>query len=247
MQNKQVFACGDNDYGQLGLGDYSNVEHATLAEITYLPGNVRSVAAGGSHTIFLMQNKQVFACGNNSSGQLGLGNDSNNFYKIPQRIISLPGKVRSVVAGSGHTIFLMDNGTVFVCGDNSSGQLGSGYISNGQYLPTKISFELRVQSVAAGAHHSFFITEDGSAFSCGNNDNGQLGLGNDYKDNNITSPTKIHSLPSEVESIAAGGSHSIFRMKSGQFFACGNNTSGQLGLGPWERVYTPKEINPLFL
>ncbi|MEC8263814.1 MAG: chromosome condensation regulator, partial [Pseudomonadota bacterium] len=121
-----VFACGSNESGQLGLGDVEDRD--TFTAVPPLPdGKVaKQVVAGIDHTMILAEDGTVFACGSNIYGQLGLGNndDRHTFTAVPP----LPdGKVaKQVVAGSGHTMILAEDGTVFACGYNRNGQLGLG-------------------------------------------------------------------------------------------------------------------------
>ena len=58
-----MFACGDNDHGQLGLGD--TTERNTFTAVPALPdGKVaKQVVGGGYHTMILAEDGTVFACG----------------------------------------------------------------------------------------------------------------------------------------------------------------------------------------
>ena len=68
-----IFAIGDNRFGQLGLGDRTS--RNTFTAVPALPdGKVaKQVIAGEDHTMILAEDGTVFACGDNSFGQLGLG------------------------------------------------------------------------------------------------------------------------------------------------------------------------------
>lgn len=66
----QAWAWGSNNRGQLGTGTiaYSNVPE----QVQGLPPDIVSLAAGGSHVLALDGSGQVWAWGNNDSGQLGV-------------------------------------------------------------------------------------------------------------------------------------------------------------------------------
>uniref|UniRef100_A0AAR2II49 Uncharacterized protein n=1 Tax=Pygocentrus nattereri TaxID=42514 RepID=A0AAR2II49_PYGNA len=68
----EVYAWGQNSYGQLGLGKAValQVVPALVQALTGVP--VIQISAGGAHTLALTSSAQVFCCGANSAGQLGL-------------------------------------------------------------------------------------------------------------------------------------------------------------------------------
>ena len=84
------------------------------------------VAAGGQHTLLLMDDGTVKAFGSNSHGQLGTGSSMNVArLSIPTDI---PGvrRAKRVAAGRRHSLILLDGGTVLSFGSNTQGQLGHG-------------------------------------------------------------------------------------------------------------------------
>ena len=63
----------------------------------------------------------VWSAGNNSVGQLGLGDYEN--ITSPEKITSLP-TIITIAAGNFHSLFLDSNGNVWSVGYNNYGQLG---------------------------------------------------------------------------------------------------------------------------
>ena len=125
-----VFACGNNEVGQLGLDDD---EHSnTFTAVPALPGGkvAKQVIAGNFHTMFLAEDGTVFACGHNVFGQLGLDDDESRdtFTAVPP----LPdGKIaKRLISGRDHVMILAEDGTMLACGDNGAGQLGLGDNTN---------------------------------------------------------------------------------------------------------------------
>ena len=83
-----------------------------------------------------------------------------------------------------------------------------------------------VTKVAAGGYHSLFLKSDGSLWTMGDNDDGELGDGT-Y--NQTNRPEQI--VATNVTAIAAGYFHSLFLQSDGSLWAMGNNYDGQLGDG----------------
>jgi len=80
--SQTLLAAGLNENGQLGFGDTKN---RNLFEIVPLPleklGFIKQVSAGFHFSYILSQNNELWACGQNHVGQLGMGDftDRNTF------------------------------------------------------------------------------------------------------------------------------------------------------------------------
>lgn len=70
---KILKAWGLNNWGQLGVGNRSNFWYPL--EIDYFMDNdiqIKSVTGGEYHSIFLTEDSELYACGKNDEGQLGV-------------------------------------------------------------------------------------------------------------------------------------------------------------------------------
>jgi len=65
-------------------------------------------------------------------------------------------------------------------------------------------------------------------YSWGSASNGELGLGG-LEDTNVTLPTSLTFNQTQVESMSAGGRHSLMLSEGGELYSCGSNDFGQLG------------------
>jgi alpha-tubulin suppressor-like RCC1 family protein len=81
------------------------------------------IGAGGSHTVILLENGEVYACGSGASGRLGTGTTENHLLPVPMQ---LPHPALAVSAGGTHTVILLETGEVYACGSGIYGQLGTG-------------------------------------------------------------------------------------------------------------------------
>jgi len=120
-----VYSWGLNVKGQLGLGDNLNRKNPTLVEA--MKGhNVVGVAVGRQHGFMLTDAGEVYACGNNACGQLGIGKQRSE-TSLPVKVHDKDmGTVKSVRCGDEFSLFLTDDGKVFACGSPENGQLGKG-------------------------------------------------------------------------------------------------------------------------
>ena len=169
--NGQIYSCGFNGSGQLGLGD--DIERNTFTLIENL-NNIIQIAGGSSYSLALTNEGQVYAFGNNNWGQLGLGNLSAKYRPTP--LIALNNTVQ-ISAGGSHSLILTNTGQIFAFGENIDGQLGLGDNID-KYVPTQIYYDVvDVIKISVGSNYSLAFTANGRIYAFGNNNWGQLGLG----------------------------------------------------------------------
>jgi hypothetical protein len=124
----------------------------------------------------------------------------------------------ALAGGTGHTLALKSNGTVWAQGYNGGGQLGDNTTTD-RHTPVQTENLTVVISIAAGYFHSLALQSDGIVWAWGGNGNGQLG------DNTITNrytPVQTENL-TDVISIAAGYGHSLALQSDGIVWAWGDN------------------------
>lgn len=226
-----VWATGLNQQGQLGMGNTTNLNEA--AQIPSL-SNITAISAGSAFSLFLKSDGTVWGCGMNDVGQLGNGTYDNQLSPV-----QIPGltNVTAIAGGGNHSLFLLDDGTVKACGLNVGGQLGIGVTGFGSNVPVPVNVVTGISGIDAGWAHSLFLKDDGTVWSCGTNDNGQLGLGNNT---NQSTPAMITSL-SGITQISSGtlSGHSLFLKSDGTVWMCGSNGCGQFGMGNTTDSNTP--------
>jgi alpha-tubulin suppressor-like RCC1 family protein len=243
----EVYGLGYNAAGQLGLPetrsslDQGNLEIAdseNQSTITPIP-KMREISAGAYHSLFLSSTNQIYSCGYNNLGQLGLGHQLD--IDIPTLLPNIE-PIIALSAGDFHSLLLDIKGRAYSFGSNYFGQLGisdprlplvQGQVGLGQEdlivpSPQMIDNLVSIVALAAGGGHSLFLDLRGQVWSCGLNQKGQLGIGDPYRRDQ---PTLIElTRENPMISIAAGGDHSLFLDFQGQVYSCGSNDWGQLGL-----------------
>ena len=121
-----TFAVGWNKHGQCGMGPGLAESLFEILPVPKLQGeNVRHVACGGAHTLYVLDSGAVLACGSNSCGQLGMGDSRDRL--APEPIAALSSS-RSAMAGCGEefSVVVTADRRVFAFGLNNVGQLGCG-------------------------------------------------------------------------------------------------------------------------
>ncbi len=179
-------------------------------------------ALGTSHTVVLTEEGTVWTLGENDFGQLGQGVvDAHNHE--PQQVPGL-NRVKAVAAAGNHSAALRRDGTVWVWGDNISGQLGNDdMMLSATPLPVK---GLRgVIAIAAGGSHILALKRDGTVWAWGNNNYGQLGTASFIS---TPDPVRVKGLDG-VTSIAAGAYHCLALKQDGSVWSWGYNAYGELG------------------
>ncbi|KAH3763996.1 RCC1 domain [Pelomyxa schiedti] len=192
---------------------------------------IHTISAGGQHSAALMGG-QLFCWGTNTKGQCGVGTFSPH-VEVPTATV-LPGSrvCVSVNCGLEHTAALTMKGEVFTWGSEEYSQGGHGPLSmidvQAQHLATLTSatpssnsigshtprqvkealFKQTVVSLACGAYHTVALTEQGSVYTWGLGDKGQLG------NNSTSSCSSPYHVRGQIQSkiitaITAGGRHTL--------------------------------------
>ena len=169
-QDTTLWAWGDNAYGQVGDGTFTN--HNFPEQVTNLTG-CTDICCGDNFCLALKTNGTVWAWGNGQLGQLGTGIRANSPF--PAAIPNLTNVV-SIKAGSTHALVLKSDGTVWVWGRNFTGELGLGN-TNDSLVPTQVVALSGIIAIAANGDDSYAILTNGTVLAWGDNSAGQLGYG----------------------------------------------------------------------
>jgi alpha-tubulin suppressor-like RCC1 family protein len=146
----QVWAWGDNSFGQLGNGTFVTSPTPVPASG---PAGVSEVAAGAHHSLAANGAGHAWAWGDNSFGQLGNGTFVTS--ATPVVLSGLTGEA-ALAAGAYHSLALNTDGTVLAWGDNESGQLGNGTFVTSA-TPVAVSGLSVYLAIAGGGSHSLAL------------------------------------------------------------------------------------------
>lgn len=204
--------------GAFGLGKRA---HCLLPTLVPTPARWTQAAAGTHHTVLLDETGSVWACGEGSFGELGLGDVARRAE--PTRLPAFSAApIAQVCAADGFSAFIDALGKVYVCGNGEDGQLGLGDSQN-CLIPTLVAAleGATIVQVAASGSHTAFLDSEGRVYTCGYGKDGQLGLG-DRRDRPDPAPVSapVHTV-GRITQIAACAAHTLMLNNFGEVYACG--------------------------
>ena len=240
-----MYNWGYSNHGQLGRGN-----KVSLSSPTLLPGTgwMRSYGTtpstnkitGDSAQFAIKSDGTLWSWGWGEYGSLGL--NGNTYYSSPVQVGAntnwkgIPLSVCNNITQSAWTT----DGALFVWGSNAYGQLGlnesTGWPSY-KASPTQLPGSWKVAINAELSMHA--IKNDGTYWSWGENDYGQLGHNNktDY-----SSPRQV-GTDTTWDKIHGAHSDEVFVTKTdGSLWAWGRNNQGQLGQNNNTEYSSPKQI-----
>lgn len=168
-----LLSCGQNEVGQLGLGE--DVPEKTRPALLATAKNVIDISAGGMHSLYLTKDGKVFSFGCNDEGALGRDtSEEGSEYNISQ--VTLPGKCVKLSTGDSHSACLLDDGRVLAWGSfrDSHGNMGLTLEGN-KRLPIEVVPDVKFVDIASGADHLVLLTTAGEMYTIGCAEQGQLG------------------------------------------------------------------------
>ena len=198
-----------------------------------------SIDTGGSTSLGIGSDGQLYAWGDNTNGQLGDGTTSQHTTPVT---ISRPGGAGDgfawvqAAAGRTHSAAVGSDGNLYAWGDNTQGQLGDGTTSQ-RTRPVKAA---RPDGTDTGFTWIRAAAGDGYTMALGSDDNlyawGSLpgGLGDTGRTASSSRPLPVR-IPDgtppafRYEQIIAGDTHAAAIGSDGQLYTWGANTHGQLG------------------
>eukprot|EP00850_Spirogloea_muscicola_P015095 SM000113S24051 [mRNA] locus=s113:160578:164364:- [translate_table: standard] len=207
----RAYAWGGNEYGQCG----ARFEKRQTGEMTCrdIPTprpcaphlHVKQVAAGGTHSVVLTQDGEVWTW-----GQPWPPGDTKQIWN-PVKVAGLP-RVRQVAVGAFHNLVLTESGQVWAWGNNEYGQLGTGD-TQPRSQPLEVA-ELAQLNIM---------------YAWGRGEHGRLGFGDKDKGSKMR-PTLVELLSHEkLIQVGCGGTHSVVLTDAGCMFAFGRADNGRLG------------------
>ena len=162
-----------------------------------------------NHVLMARADGRVLGWGDNTFGQLGLGDSAQSSYSAPVEITFFQGKakIRQIAAVKNTSFVLLTNGELYSTGAGNYGKHGQGNTNN-QKSWARIGGSLTFKKLYTNGAADFALAEDysGNLYGWGRNDSGQLGLGDM---NDRTSPTLVKSS-AQIKTLWLGESYAEY-------------------------------------
>jgi alpha-tubulin suppressor-like RCC1 family protein len=230
-----TFAWGNNANGQLGLGTVANsVVTAVQAGSLFF----KDVSGGGLSSLLINQNDKLYSMGDNRYGQLG---DNTGGSAIARSNPIQIGNSSWLSVSSGYggftSLAIKSDNTLWAWGNNIYGQFGTDIYAT-QLLSSPVQIGTSSwTAISVGSNFTLALKADGTLWSWGANDFGQLGRS--------LSTTYSWTTISAGANSADNTGFMIAIRSDGKLFSWGNNNIGQLGFGdalPSTNISYPLQI-----
>ncbi len=206
-----VYTFGSNDEGRLGrnaTGQFNcGPTNLTCVSANPIPGLVTDLAsvkgiAASEHTIVLKTDGTVSTFGSVANGALGRLVGAAPLDRA-NPVVGLS-DVIAVAASSSNSVVLKRDGSVWTFGSNTYGQLGraTAAFPNINAEPTKVVGLGPVAKISAGFGYVLALLQDGSVYSFGLNNNGQLGRDTSRVVTPSGFPNEYNPVPAAVEGLS---------------------------------------------
>lgn len=202
------------------------------------------ISGGFAHSLFLCENGKVFSWGNNTYGQLG--RDESTQEDINPDIVQNLNNVVAIDAGKGNfSMALTNDSTLWTWGQNNQWQLGTDAFCSPNNSCTSTaqpqhvlggetgdSILQHVIAFCAGLTQSYALLKSGEVVAWGDNYYGQLGNGNTTREKFPVYVRKSDgSHLQNIVYIAAGAFFGIAITVDGKVWGWGKNSENELGCG----------------
>jgi alpha-tubulin suppressor-like RCC1 family protein len=235
--NAYLWSFGYNYWGQLG-DNGAQISSSQPVQTTYSTAVWRTIGHSHSDSNAAIKNDGTFwTWGRNTYGSLGLGNSVS--ASTPTQVLLGGNDWVFCASNVYNTIAIKADGSLWSCGQNAYGQMGTNNTTNSS-LFLKVKGSKLWKNTVAGKQSFFAIAVDGSLWSCGSNAYGQLGNSSAANASSIVQ-VGIGYTWLDVDS----DNLSVVAIRSDNTLWCwGSNSAGQLGqnVGPLQLANTSSPV-----
>ena len=207
------------------LGDNTGTNRSSPVQTVSGGTNWKQVDCGEYSTIAIKTDGTLWTWGYNGYGQLGDNTVANN-KSSPVQTISGGTNWKQCSLGRYFAAAIKTDGTLWLWGSNAYGQLGTNDITNYSSPVQTVSGGSNWKLVSAGRHHAAAIKTDGTLWTWGFNQSGQLG---DNSTADKSSPVQTISGGTNWKQIVCAYTHTAAIKNDGTLWTWGAADYGALG------------------
>jgi hypothetical protein len=236
-----MYTWGKNNKGQLG-DNTTNNRSSPVSIFGAVISNWTRVACGYEHTLGIAATGLLYSWGSGASG--ALGSNATASRSSPVTVSGGGTNWTVVAAATSFSAGLKSDGTMWTWGLNTSGQLGDNSTtarSSPQTIAGAESGGTNWKAVSLGDMHVAAIKTDGSLWTWGSNNLGQLGDGSTA---NRSSPQTTAGAGLNWVRTDLGLDASAGIKADGTLWTWGLNSSGELGDGTTTNRSSPGTVVP---
>lgn len=225
--NGTLWAWGNPAQGGLGIqGTFNNTlpTQVTTTSPSDASNNwVKLAHAAGGVMAGIKAGGSLWTWGHEIGGELGNGNGTTDTFNVPSRIGAATDTWKDVDCSMTHCVGLKSNGTLWSWGTTYHGNSSSRTTVT---APTQVGTRTDWIAASAGSGFTAGVRSNGSLWLWGKNDQGQLGIVNDYTDRAL--PTQMTQISYAWRDVDCGAGHVLAWAETGDLATWGNNDGSQL-------------------
>ncbi len=228
----ELWIWGQGISGQLGTND---IVPRSTPVTTFAGGtNWIQVSGGYSHSAVIRSDESLWVWGQGIYGLLG--NNSEVDRSTPVTTFAGGNDWKQVSCGANHTTAIKNDGSLWIWGYNSSGQLGINNTVTRSTPVTTFAGGTNWKQVSGGSSHTAAIKTDGSLWIWGQGANAELG---NNATTNRSTPVTTFAGGNNWKQVSCGTNYTAAIKTDGSLWTWGFGTSGQLGNNDTTNRSTP--------
>jgi alpha-tubulin suppressor-like RCC1 family protein/uncharacterized membrane protein len=221
LGNGTVKCWGLNSSGQLGNG--TNTNSSTPVTVSSLSGVIEIASGVSVHTCAVLNTGNVKCWGDNSTGNLGNGNNTNSSTPVSASIVT---STVTKLALGGSSCALLSSGGVQCWGSNTYAQYGDNSPTSDLAIHNVNGLSSGVIDISSQRDGACALLDDGSVKCWGLGRYGNLGNGG--YDQTYT-PVSVIGLSSRVIALTSTRESTCVLLITGGVMCWGMNSFGELG------------------
>lgn len=205
-----LWSWGYNGYGALGFGNTTSISYpAQVSGTTW-----KFIDASTSNSVAIKTDGTLWSCGSNTYG--AIGDNTTTDRTIFTQVYGGGTTWKTASAGKRVIAAIKTDGTLWIWGGNTYGQLGDGTTTHRSSPIQTVSGGTNWRTISLGHFTSAAIKTDGTLWGWGKNDWGQLG---DTTTTHRSSPVQTSAGGSNWKAVQTGYSTHALRDDSYDFAA----------------------------